>query len=170
MKFQSIVFATLLAVPAFGQTFSSAPLANPAGAGSLQPNWSVAPDGAAVFSWIEPARTARSRCGMRFGAEALGRRPSPWPRTASSSTIRRKCPKCWRYPTGIGWRIGWKRRQAGIRRRVCLCLLLHGRQDLDHTAPGASQSQSGAAWPGFDDREPGRRRIHLLAGGAERRR
>ncbi|HTW65458.1 MAG TPA: sialidase family protein [Bryobacteraceae bacterium] len=56
MKIQSIVFATLLALPAIGQTFSSAPLANPAGAGSLQPNWTVAPDGAAVFSWIEPAK------------------------------------------------------------------------------------------------------------------
>jgi hypothetical protein len=63
VKIQSIVLSAasallsaLLALPAFSQTFSSAPLANPAGAGSLQPNWSVAPDGGAVFSWIEPSQ------------------------------------------------------------------------------------------------------------------
>lgn len=55
MKIQALI-AALLALPAFGQTFTSAPLANPAGAGSLQPNWSTGPDGSAVFSWIEPAK------------------------------------------------------------------------------------------------------------------
>ncbi len=63
MKIQSIVLSALpallgamLALPAFSQTFSSTALANPAGPGSLQPNWSVAPDGGAVFSWIEPSQ------------------------------------------------------------------------------------------------------------------
>ncbi len=60
MKIQSIVLGAVLALPAlhqtlFSQTFSVNPITNPAGPGSLQPNWSVAPDGAAVFSWIEPA-------------------------------------------------------------------------------------------------------------------
>lgn len=55
MKIQSILLGALLALPAFSQTFTSATFANPSGAGSLQPNWSVAPDGSAVFSWIEPA-------------------------------------------------------------------------------------------------------------------
>ena len=55
MKIQSILFGVVLALPAFSQTFSPSPLVNPAGPGSLQPNWSVTPDGAAVFSWIEPA-------------------------------------------------------------------------------------------------------------------
>jgi hypothetical protein len=45
-----------LALPVFGQTFSSTALTNPAGPGSLQPNWSVTPDGSAVFSWIEPSK------------------------------------------------------------------------------------------------------------------
>ena len=56
MKIQSILLGAVLALAAFGQTFSVTPLANPAGPGSQQPNWSVAPDGAAVFSWIEPSQ------------------------------------------------------------------------------------------------------------------
>jgi hypothetical protein len=52
----SALLCAVLALPAFTQTFSSTPLANPAGPGSLQPNWSVAPDGGAVFSWIEPSQ------------------------------------------------------------------------------------------------------------------
>jgi len=58
---QSILLGALLAlpaltVPAMTQTFSSTPLTNPSGPGSQQPDWSVAPDGAAVFSWIEPSQ------------------------------------------------------------------------------------------------------------------
>jgi hypothetical protein len=56
VKIQSFLLCALLALPVFGQSFSSTPLMNPAGPGSLQPNWSVAPDGSAVFSWIEPAK------------------------------------------------------------------------------------------------------------------
>ena len=51
---RSLLLGALLALPAFCQTFSAAALANPSGPGSLQPNWSVAPNGSAVFSWIEP--------------------------------------------------------------------------------------------------------------------
>lgn len=58
MKIQSILICAALscgaAVPGFSQDLSATAVANPAGAGSLQPNWSVAPDGSAVFSWIEP--------------------------------------------------------------------------------------------------------------------
>jgi hypothetical protein len=56
LKIRSILFGAILALPAFSQTFSATPLANPSGPGSLQPNWSVAPDGSAVFSWIEPSQ------------------------------------------------------------------------------------------------------------------
>jgi len=38
---------------AFAQ-FKAEPFTNPAAEGSLQPNWSVAPDGSVIFSWIEP--------------------------------------------------------------------------------------------------------------------
>ena len=68
MKIQSIVLGALLALPAFSQTFSSTPLANPSGPGSMQPNWSVAPDGAAVFSWTEPSQGSFSlRYAVRHG-------------------------------------------------------------------------------------------------------
>ena len=67
---RSLFLAALLALPAFSQTFSSTPLANPSGSGSLQPNWSVAPDGAAVFSWIEPSQGGgfALRYAVRHGA------------------------------------------------------------------------------------------------------
>ncbi|HTB17811.1 MAG TPA: sialidase family protein [Bryobacteraceae bacterium] len=74
MKIQSILLGAVLAlpaltVPAMTQTFSSTPLANPSGPGSLQPNWSLAPDGAAVFSWIEPAQGGFAlRYSVRHGA------------------------------------------------------------------------------------------------------
>ena len=75
MKIQSILLSAALicstaALPAFSQTFSVTPVANPAGPGSIQPNWSVAPDGAAVFSWIEPSTGGAFtlRYAVRHGA------------------------------------------------------------------------------------------------------
>jgi BNR repeat-like domain len=64
------ILSALLALPAFSQTFTSTPLPNPSAAGSLQPNWSVAPDGAAVFSWIEPSSggSFSLRYAVRHGA------------------------------------------------------------------------------------------------------
>jgi hypothetical protein len=61
VKIQSMIVSAMLAlpvltVPAMTQTFSSTPLANPSGSGSLQPNWSIAPDASAIFSWIEPSK------------------------------------------------------------------------------------------------------------------
>ena len=68
VKIQFILLSALLALPAFSQTFSSTPLANPSGPGSLQPNWSVAPDGAAVFSWTEPSQGSFAlRYAVRHG-------------------------------------------------------------------------------------------------------
>lgn len=48
----------LLATAAAGlaQTFKVEPVANPAAAGSLQPNWSVTNDGNPLLSWIEKAK------------------------------------------------------------------------------------------------------------------
>jgi hypothetical protein len=70
VKIQSVILSALLALPAFSQTFTSTSIPNPAGAGSLQPNWSVAPDGAAVFSWIEPSQgdSYALRYAVRHGA------------------------------------------------------------------------------------------------------
>lgn len=53
---QVFVFALLIAAPAVAQNLSAAPFSNPAGPGSLQPNWSVTSDGAALMNWVEPAR------------------------------------------------------------------------------------------------------------------
>ena len=53
---KSILFGLGLAVAAFSQVPSAAPFSSPAGAGSLQPNWSVTPDGGVVLNWIEPSK------------------------------------------------------------------------------------------------------------------
>jgi len=69
MKTLSIL--VLLSVPlAFAQTFRTEPFANPAGAGSAQPNWSVTPDGAALMSWVEPTKdgSLSLRYAVRHGA------------------------------------------------------------------------------------------------------
>jgi hypothetical protein len=67
---RSLSLVAMLALPAFSQTFSSTPLTNPSTAGSQQPNWSVAPDGSAVFSWIEPSQGGgfALRYAVRHGA------------------------------------------------------------------------------------------------------
>jgi hypothetical protein len=71
VKIQSmLLIAALLALPLLSQTFTATPLANPAGAGSLQPNWSVAPDGSAVFSWIEPS--PGGAFGLRYSVRHSG--------------------------------------------------------------------------------------------------
>lgn len=69
---KTILILLLVSIPfVFGQTFRSEPLANPAGAGSLQPNWSVTPDGGALLSWIEPSKGSFSslRYAVRHGAK-----------------------------------------------------------------------------------------------------
>jgi hypothetical protein len=70
MRLSTLLFASLLALPASGQPLSSMALSNPAPAGSLEPNWSVTPEGALVLSWIEPAKdgTAALRYAVRRGA------------------------------------------------------------------------------------------------------
>jgi hypothetical protein len=66
---RSLLLAAALALPALTQTLSSTALANPSGPGSQQPNWSVAPDGAAVFSWIEPSQGGFAlKYAVRHGA------------------------------------------------------------------------------------------------------
>jgi hypothetical protein len=77
------LLSAVLALPALGQTFSATPLANPAGPGSLQPNWSVAPDGAAVFSWIEP-----SQGGGSFSLRYAVRKGGAWSPATNIATNR----------------------------------------------------------------------------------
>lgn len=76
MKIQSLflsaAFAAALSTPAFSQTLTATSMANPSGAGSLQQNWSVAPDGSAVFSWIEPSQ------GGAFALKYAVRKGGAW--------------------------------------------------------------------------------------------
>ena len=51
-----LMLAALLAIPASSQSLSSSPFPDPAGPGSLQPNWSVTPDGGVVLNWIESSK------------------------------------------------------------------------------------------------------------------
>lgn len=72
MKISPLFLGALLALPVFSQNFSATALANPTGPRSLQPNWSVGPDGAAVFSWIEPSQ------GDAFALKYAVRRGAAW--------------------------------------------------------------------------------------------
>jgi hypothetical protein len=60
----------LINLAAFGQGLRSEALANPAAEGSVQQNWSAAPDGSAILSWIEPGRNGNFslRYAVRKGA------------------------------------------------------------------------------------------------------
>ncbi len=54
--FFAAVLLTTLAFAATAAGPSAVNLPNPSAPGSLQPNWSVTPDGNALLSWIEPAK------------------------------------------------------------------------------------------------------------------
>jgi hypothetical protein len=62
--------AVALNIAAFGQGFRAEPLANPSADGSVQPNWSAAPDGSAILSWVEPVKNGgySLRYAIRKGA------------------------------------------------------------------------------------------------------
>ncbi len=51
-----LILATMVAIPATSQSLSSSPFPNPAGAESLQPNWSLTPDGGVVLNWTEASK------------------------------------------------------------------------------------------------------------------
>ena len=82
MKTYSLFLGLVLTLPAFSQSFSATSLANPAGPGSLQPNWSAAPDGAAVLSWIEPERAGG------FALKYAVRRSGAWLSTITIASKR----------------------------------------------------------------------------------
>ena len=62
--------STVLSTAAFAQAFRAERLANPSADGSVQPNWSAAPDGSAILSWIEPVKNGEYslRYAIRKGA------------------------------------------------------------------------------------------------------
>jgi BNR repeat-like domain len=71
MKYRVLLVAAALAVPALSQSFRAERVTNPSAKGSLQPNWSVAPDGAVVLSWIEPSANGSYalRYAVRHGSQ-----------------------------------------------------------------------------------------------------
>ncbi len=69
MKTSTAIFLALTALPLFGQVLKVEPQPSPAGAASLQANWSVMPDGSALLSWVEKSAAADSlRYAIRRGA------------------------------------------------------------------------------------------------------
>jgi len=87
MKTYFLLFA--LAVYGFSQTLAPAP--NPAVAGSLQPNWSLAADGSALLSWVEPAK------GGGYTLRYAVRRGSAWSEARTIVTGR----PFWRHPAEV---------------------------------------------------------------------
>jgi hypothetical protein len=83
VKIPSFFLCAVLALPAFCQSFRATALANPSGAGSLQPNWSIAPDGAAVFSWTEPSQ------GGAFALKYAVLRGAAWSQPITVAANRR---------------------------------------------------------------------------------
>src|SRR5579871_4738030 len=71
MKYRAWLLFAALTLPLFGQGFHADPVQNPAGKASIQPNWSVAPDGSVVLSWVEPATDGSFslRYAVRHGSQ-----------------------------------------------------------------------------------------------------
>lgn len=70
-----LFLAAVISLGAAGQTLSSSALTNPAGPGSVQANWSVTPDGAAVLCWTEPAKDGSS--ALRYAVRRGGTWTAP---------------------------------------------------------------------------------------------
>lgn len=51
-----LLLTACFAVPLLAQKGNIESLSNPAGDGSLQPNWSTAYDGSTILSWVETAK------------------------------------------------------------------------------------------------------------------
>lgn len=54
MRYTAVLALLALPLCAFAQKLENVP--NPASPGAIQPNWTTAPDGGVVLSWIEPAQ------------------------------------------------------------------------------------------------------------------
>jgi hypothetical protein len=80
MKTYLLTFS-LAVVSAYGQVLAPQTVANPAGSGSLQPQWSATPDGHAVLNWIEPAKSGYA---LRYAV----RGPLGWSEARTIATNR----------------------------------------------------------------------------------
>jgi len=71
MKRCLFLAAVTLAVPGLAQTLKMEPVANPAGADSVQAAWSVTREGSPLLSWVETSKddSYTLRYSIRRGAQ-----------------------------------------------------------------------------------------------------
>ena len=80
MKNCALLLLAVVTVPGFGQGFKVDPVTNPSGKSSVQANWSAAPDGSVVLSWVEP--TASGSYALRYAV----RHGSQWSEAHTAAT------------------------------------------------------------------------------------
>ena len=80
-----LVLSFTVAVSAIGQTPAPEAVSNPAAPGSVQPNWSAAPDGSAIFSWLEKTSGGYS---LRYAVRKAGAWSEPHTVAASRKFFR----------------------------------------------------------------------------------
>jgi hypothetical protein len=69
MKHFLVLTLAAIGTCGFAQTLKSVAVPNPAPAGSIQPNWTVAADGSVLLSWVEPSKdTYALRYAVRHGS------------------------------------------------------------------------------------------------------
>jgi hypothetical protein len=91
MKISSILLLLTVAACGFAQALKPVSIPNPSVAGSIQPNWAVAADGSALFSWVEPSK------GGGYTLRYAVRRGAAW---SESRTVASGRP-FWRHPAEV---------------------------------------------------------------------
>jgi hypothetical protein len=88
MKSSRLLLLLALSACGFAQALKPVAVPNPSVPGSIQPNWAVAADGSALFSWVEPSKGGgyTLRYAVRHGAA--------WSEARTIVTGR----KFWRHP------------------------------------------------------------------------
>lgn len=90
MKHFLVLTLVAIGTCGFAQTLKSIAVPNPAPAGSIQPNWTVAADGSVLLSWVEPSKdTYALRYAVRHG--------SSWGEVRTIASGR----NFWRHPAEI---------------------------------------------------------------------
>ena len=91
MKTSRILLLLALSACGFAQALKPVTVQNPAGAGSIQPNWALAADGSALLSWVEPSK------GGGYTLRYAVRRGAAWSEARTIVAGR----KLWRHPAEV---------------------------------------------------------------------
>ena len=91
MKISRSILLFGLSVCGFAQALKPVAVPNPAVAGSIQPNWAVAPDGSALLSWVEPTK------GGGYTLKYAARKGAAWSEARTIATGR----PFWRHPAEV---------------------------------------------------------------------